>query len=425
MIAPANFSFAAVGNGAMMNDKPYMLRTLWPFPKLKPLPVFDFWQMQFVLLGVAVAVWGMFWLLRGSANPIPIFLFAFIIGNCASLSVILATPIITELKSPWDWFAYLAVLLPVAAVASSIASVTTRIVAGQAGHLFQLDWFDIRSGTFFALVIGTAIFISRRARERLEKRNRELQDQVTVGQIELQAHEEELKTAHEIQVHLLPRELPQMKPFQIACAWEPARSVGGDYFDVLTLGPGRLGICIADVSGKGITAALLMANLQAAVRALAPGSTGPGALCTKLNEVLCGSIAPGKFVTLFYGVIDSERLILYFENAGHSSPIVLRGDEATILTEGGTVLGLFPKSAYQDREFALRPGDCLLLTTDGVTEAADELDEEFGSERVIASARAARSLGAQGIRTRILTDVTRFCSGNFHDDASLIVVTVD
>jgi sigma-B regulation protein RsbU (phosphoserine phosphatase) len=168
-----------------------------------------------------------------------------------------------------------------------------------------------------------------------------------------------------------------------------------------------------------------MANLQAAVRAFAPVSTGPGALCTKLNEVLCGSIAPGKFITLFYGVIDSERLILRFENAGHSSPIVLRGDQATILTEGGTVLGLFPKSVYVERQFALLAGDCLLLTTDGVTEAANALDEEFGNERVIASARAARSLGAQGIRTRILEEVTRFCNGNFHDDASLIVLTVN
>jgi sigma-B regulation protein RsbU (phosphoserine phosphatase) len=409
----------------MMNGKPFMPRSSWPFPKLKPLPAFDFWRMQLVLLGVAVAVWGMFWLLRGDVNPVPVFLFAFIVGNCASLSVNLATPIITELKSPWDWFAFLAVLLPVAAVASSIASVTARMAAGEGGNLFRVDWLDIRSGTFFALVIGTAIFTSRRVRTRLENRNRELQDQVTVGQIKLQAHEAELKTAHEIQVHLLPHELPQMKPLQIACAWEPARSVGGDYFDVLTLAPDRLGICIADVSGKGITAALLMANLQAAVRAFAPGSTGPAALCRKLNEVLCGSIAPGKFVTLFYGVIDRERLMLHFENAGHSSPIVLRGDDATILIEGGTVLGLFPKAAYEDRQFALRPGDCLLLTTDGVTEAADELDEEFGNERVIASARAARSLGAPGIRTRILEDVTRFCNGNFLDDASLIVMTVD
>jgi phosphoserine phosphatase RsbU/P len=104
---------------------------------------------------------------------------------------------------------------------------------------------------------------------------------------------------------------------------------------------------------------------------------------------------------------------------------VLRGGEVTILNEGGMVLGLFPKATYEERQFALRPGDCLLLTTDGVTEAADELDEEFGNERVIASARSAQGLGAQGIRTRILEDVTRFCKGNFHDDASLMVVAVE
>jgi sigma-B regulation protein RsbU (phosphoserine phosphatase) len=313
----------------------------------------------------------------------------------------------------------------VAAVASSVASVASRIAYGQREHLFSLDWSDIRIGTFLSLVTGAPIYIAAKARAKLEERNRQLEHQVTLGEIKLQAHDAELKTAHEIQAHLLPREIPQVKPFHIACAWEPARSVGGDYFDVLTLAPGHLGICIADVSGKGITAALLMANLQAAVRAFAPGSSGPGALCRKLNEVLCASIAPGKFVTFFYGVIDAEQLMLRFENAGHSAPIVLRGDEAMMLTEGGTVLGLFPKSSYEERQFALQSGDCLLLTTDGVTEAANEADEEFGNEQVIVSARAARSLGAQGIRTRILEDVTRFCKGNFHDDASLIVVTVE
>jgi sigma-B regulation protein RsbU (phosphoserine phosphatase) len=303
-------------------------------------------------VGVAVAVSGTFWLLKGISNPTPQILFTFIIGNCNWLAVLLAAPLVQQ-KSPWDWIAYLGILLPVAAVASWISTAASRIVAGRAEHLFAVDWFDIRNGMFFSLVCGVALFISGKARARLEGRNSELEKQITVGQIKLQAHEAELNTAHEMQAHLLPRELPQMKPFQIACAWEPARSVGGDYFDVLALGPDQLGICIADVSGKGITAALLMANLQAAVRAFAPVSSGPGALCRKLNEVLCGSIAPGKFVTFFYAVIDRERLILHFENAGHSSPIVLRGDEANILTEGGTVLGLFPKSVYAERQFAL------------------------------------------------------------------------
>jgi sigma-B regulation protein RsbU (phosphoserine phosphatase) len=391
-------------------------------PKLMPAGGISFWQFQLLLVGVAVAISGMFWLLQVNTNLTSQILFTFIIGNCNWATVLLAAPVIKQ-KSPWDWIAFLAVLLPTSAVASCIASVASRIVLGRAEHLLVLDWFDIRNGMFFSLVIGVALSISRKGRARLEGRNRELEKQITVGKIELQAHEAELKTAHEIQAHLLPHELPQMKPFQIACAWEPARSVGGDYFDVLTLGPDQIGICIADVSGKGIAAALLMANLQAVVRAFAPASSGPGALCSRLNEVLCSSIAPGKFVTFFYGVIDSERLILRFENAGHSSPIVLRGDETTILTEGS--MGLFPKSRYEERQFALCPGDCLLLTTDGVTEAANQHDEEFGNERVIASARAARGLGVQGIRTRILDDVTRFCNGNFHDDASLMVVTVD
>lgn len=402
-----------------------MPANLRPFLQFKTLLGVNFWQMQLVLLAIAVAVSGLFWLMRGYAHLPANLLFTFIIGNCTTLAITLATPFFGKRPFPWDWFIYLCILLPVSAVASSIASVANRIAYGQTEQLLQLDWFDIRTGTFLSLITGVVVYVSAKARGKLEERNRQLEQQVTLGQIKLQAHEAELKTAHEIQAHLLPREIPQVKPFQIACAWEPARSVGGDYFDVLTLAPGKLGICIADVSGKGITAALLMANLQAAVRAFAPEIAGPGALCCKLNEVLCGSIAPGKFVTFFYGVIDGDSLTLHFENAGHSAPIVLRGDDATILSEGGTVLGLFPKSTYEERQFALQLGDCLLLTTDGVTEAANEADEEFGNEQVIASARAARSLGAQGIRTRILEDVTRFCKGNFHDDASLIVVTVE
>ena len=402
-----------------------MPTTLNPFSQLSTLLGISFWRLQLVFLVITVAVSGLFWLTVGSAHPLANLLFTFIIGNCTTAAIILTVPLFGKRPFPWDWLIYLTILLPVAAVASAIASVATRIAYGQREQLLHPDWSDIRIGTFLSLVTGASIYISAKTRAKLEARNRQLEQQVTLGQIKLQAHDAELKTAHEIQAHLLPREIPQVKPFQIACAWEPARSVGGDYFDVLTLGPAQLGICIADVSGKGITAALLMANLQAAVRAFAPGSTGPGALCRKLNEVLCGSIAPGKFVTFFYGVIDGENLILRFENAGHSSPIVLRGDDAKILTEGGTVLGLFPKACYEERHFALRSGDCLLLTTDGVTEAANGDDEEFRNERVIASARAARSLGAQGIRTRILEDVTRFCKGNFDDDASLIVVTVE
>jgi len=223
----------------MLKGERFMPRNLWPFPKLTSASGLSFSQLQMLLVGCAVAVSGIFWLLRGITQTITTVLFTFIIGNCTWLAVLLAAPVIKQ-KSPWDWIAYLGVLFPVAAVASWIASVASRMVSGRAEHLLELDWSDIRDGIFFSLLTGVALFITGKARARLEGRNRELEKEITVGQITLQVHEAELQAAHEIQTHLLPHELPQMKPFQIACAWEPARSVGGDYFDVLTLGPDRL-----------------------------------------------------------------------------------------------------------------------------------------------------------------------------------------
>jgi hypothetical protein len=199
----------------MLESKTFMPRSLWPLPKLTPAGGLSFWQLQILLAGVAVAVSGIFWLLQGIANPTAQILFTFIIGNCNWLAVLLAAPLLKQ-KSPWDWIAYLGVLLPVAAVASWISSVASRVVTGRAEHLLALDWSDIRNGMFFSLVSGVALFTSGKARARLEGRNRELEKQVTVGQIRLQAHEAELKAAHEIQAHLLPHELPQMKPFQVA-----------------------------------------------------------------------------------------------------------------------------------------------------------------------------------------------------------------
>lgn len=201
--------------------------------------------------------------------------------------------------------------------------------------------------------------------------------------------------------------------------------MGGDYFDVLAFSERLVAICLADVSGKGISAALLMANLQAAFRAFASEEVSPGSVCSRLNRALCSNIASGKFVTLFYGVLDNVRLTFHYENAGHSRPLLLRGNEVITLQEGGTVLGLFADAQYADRSIQLAAGDCLILTTDGVSEAANESEEEFGEERLTASALSVRSQGANAIRSRILEDVTRFCHGKFQDDASLIVVTVE
>ncbi|MGO8816117.1 MAG: PP2C family protein-serine/threonine phosphatase [Terriglobia bacterium] len=387
------------------------------------------WRFQLVLLAMGLAFVGTFSLVEGHmaagdiAGPL---VFTFIVGNCTYLLAVAAAPAYWGRSFPWDLLVLLLIVIPASTVSGYFASVVTRLILHHGVELSLSSYLpDILKTAFFSLVITVPIYLSGRSRARLEMRTQELESQVTLGQTERKTQEAELRAASEIQTHLLPREIPRVKGLEVACAWQPARSVSGDYFDVLALAPGRIGVCLADVSGKGMSAALLMANLQALVRTFAPGTTDPGALCRKVNEALCDSVLPGKFVALFYGLIDSQTLTMRFENAGHCPPIVLRGDSTTLLTEGGTVLGLFPQAQYEERSFPLQPGDCLLLTTDGVTEAADGTDEEFGAERVAASALAARSLGANGIRTRILEDASRFCNGNFHDDASLIVVTVD
>jgi phosphoserine phosphatase RsbU/P len=227
-------------------------------------------------------------------------------------------------------------------------------------------------------------------------------------------------------MHLLPRETPQLPGFQIACAWQPARRVSGDYFDVLPLGEGKLGLCIADVSGKGVAAALLMANLQASVKALATADLSPAQLCSRLNNVLCDNIAPGRFVTFFYAILDEKTRVLRYESAGHCLPVLVHGNGAVEFPEASSgVLGLFSHWTFSDHERALASGDVLVMVTDGVLEAWDKNEEEFGYKRLIDSIVASRNAGAHGIRKRVLEDVTAFCSGQFHDDASLIVVTVD
>jgi sigma-B regulation protein RsbU (phosphoserine phosphatase) len=169
---------------------------------------------------------------------------------------------------------------------------------------------------------------------------------------------------------------------------------------------------------------MLMANLQAAFRAFALEAHGPGALCSKLNQTLCATATTGRFVTFFYGVIDCEQMTLRYENAGHLPPLLLRNGSPRTLTEGATVLGLFENVEYQDRVVPLCPGDCLILTTDGVTEAADSSDDEFGQSRIVAAALGALPGGVHAIRVKILEEVTAFCKGDFHDDASLMAVVV-
>lgn len=274
------------------------------------------------------------------------------------------------------------------------------------------------------MIVGISTQLYRRMRERLESKNRELQQKVELEVAERELHEQELEQAREIQQSLLPKHIPQLPGFAIDGAWEPARLVGGDYFDVIRLSETKLGICIADVVGKGVSAALLMANVQASVRAFATESTSPSVLCARVNSVLCSSISPGKFVTFFYGVLDSERRVLEYTNAGHLHPVVLRaGGDVQELTNGGAVLGVFPEWQYRDARLQFRGGDRLLMFTDGITEAAVPGGEEFGDQRLVESARKYAGRVTEEIKEFLMADLKQFCAFQLQDDATLVVVS--
>ena len=236
----------------------------------------------------------------------------------------------------------------------------------------------------------------------------------------------ELDEARRIQRKLLPTSMPQIEGCEIATQWQPASGVGGDCFDAIQFGPAKVGLCIADVVGKGIPAALLMSNLQAAVRAFATEAAQPGELCQQVNRILCGRIAEGRFISFFYCRIDTACGALSYSNAGHYLPILVHADgSVTRLTEGGTVLGVFQDAAYDQGHVPVTSGDRLVLFTDGVTEARNRADEEFGEERLIEAAIANRACSAPALEARLSEAVAAFSSGALQDDATLIVVAIE
>jgi len=249
---------------------------------------------------------------------------------------------------------------------------------------------------------------------------------ITANQFRMRHERQESEYARDIQQGLLPREIPQIGGFTIAGAWQPARMVGGDYYDVFQLGERELALVVADVSGKGVPAALLMSNLQATVKAYATVEPFPKDLCGKVNRALCKSIPSGKFITFFYAALDSARRRLTYTNAGHNPPLVARQDGSCLKLEtGGTVLGMFADGSYEQASIDLLPGDRLVMFTDGITEATDSNGEEFGEERLIAILRAHPAPSAADLCDAIMRDVTQFCREDFADDATLLTVVVD
>ena len=234
----------------------------------------------------------------------------------------------------------------------------------------------------------------------------------------------ELADAEEIQRALLPKVLPSITGLDIAVAWRPAEAVGGDFFDVLKFADHSAGICIADVAGKGMPAALLMSNAQALLKSLATATIAPHELCTRVNSVVCQNIVPNRFISCFYALFDNQTQTLAYTNAGHYAPMLVRDGNCLRLGDGGAVLGVFPEQIYTTQTISLSDGDCLVLFTDGVTEALDDNGELFGEERLQELLLTNAHLSAAELREKIIAAVTEFGNGSFYDDVTLLVLKI-
>jgi phosphoserine phosphatase RsbU/P len=240
------------------------------------------------------------------------------------------------------------------------------------------------------------------------------------------AEQRELAEALKIQKRLLPQQVPQIDGWELAVSWQPASGVGGDCFDAIRFDHSRLALTIADVVGKGIPAALLMSNLQAAVRAFACEAVEPQALCHQVNRILCGNIAEGRFISFLYCVLDAAAGVLTYTNAGHYLPILVRADGSVErLGAGGPVLGVIEDAEYEQAQVNVASGDRIVLFTDGLTEARNAADEEFGEQRLIDAAVAHRACSAPAIQARLDEAVAAFTGGPMQDDATLIVLAAD
>jgi sigma-B regulation protein RsbU (phosphoserine phosphatase) len=255
---------------------------------------------------------------------------------------------------------------------------------------------------------------------------RKLEQQLSLGREhrrKQRLHEEELRDAREIQRGLLPQALPDVAGYEIAAVNQPLRFVGGDYYNVIRMDDRHTAVCIADVAGKGMPAALLMSSLQAALQPLVAQKLPSGELCQRLNRILCDVMPLGKFISFFFGVLDSAANRLTYCNAGHNPPLMIRADGASSeLSAEGAVLGQFPAWQYRQSELQMRSGDRLVLFTDGLVEACSADEEAFGEVNVIRVARENRHCSAQQMMGALMRAASEHCHGHFQDDASVIVL---
>ena len=241
---------------------------------------------------------------------------------------------------------------------------------------------------------------------------------------EQKRYESEFNQAQVIQMTLVPSGSLRVGPWHVEGRVIPARQVGGDYFDFFPLGDHRFGVTIADVSGKGLPASIMMSNVQASLRAFCDGELPIGEALRRVNRSVARSAMPGKFITLFYGEVDTRTNVMHFSNAGHNYPLLRRASgELEELATGGLMLGPMEDAVYDVGETSFGPGDALLLYSDGISEAMDSRDQEYGEDRLRAVWKECAKLPTREWLDAIIRDVERFRGGKSQsDDMTAVVV---
>lgn len=248
-------------------------------------------------------------------------------------------------------------------------------------------------------------------------------------QVEKKRMEEELNLAKTIQQGLLPSPIPKISGFDLEATNISSRQVGGDYFDIVETPDGGSVLAIADVTGKGVPASLLMANLQSMLHALAPIDITLAEATDSINNIIYENTPPDKFITFFWGKISADGKKFDYVNAGHNNPLLFRQGkkEPFELVEGGVILGAVPSMApYNSASVEFQPGDVLVLYTDGVTEAMNPAKtEEYEEERLISCIQENLGKASKDIMDAVIQDITKFSNGVQYDDITLMVLKVN
>jgi serine phosphatase RsbU (regulator of sigma subunit) len=237
-----------------------------------------------------------------------------------------------------------------------------------------------------------------------------------------EALERDLEIARDVQRELLPRVTPSIPGIELAGICRSAVGVGGDYYDYLPFGDDRLGLVVADVSGKGIPAALLMAGLQASVRSIGLTTLSPSDINRRLNEILHESTSASRYATFFFAFYDCRSRVLTYSNAGHHPPLLVGSDGTTRLTDGGRPIGILEGSVYGEGSRRLAAGELVAMFTDGVVETPNRDDEEFGEDRLIRILNERRNENLDEIIRHVLKELEMWSGGAApHDDVTLVL----